>query len=356
MPCMQDAIPTWAQESGHSAVAFAQVREDPALDAALIQPGDDVIMVASGGCTAAVLAADPHLGSLQLVDANATAGTHYHEASAYGFHNGGAEFLCGRSGTNTEQRLIGIHNLAQKVGVDCSDFAVSDTTLAMGLDYIGRYELQFAELRRQWQAHGIDEAAWHQAIAMRHCSEDLQQQVRAVFHRVMSQPILEYLFSSAACANRHQEFADHFFMQTMQALADGRAQSSPWFHEFIFGGVNEQVPDWLHIAPYQPQASISYHHMPMIAYLQTKPTASADVVHLSNITDWISQEEAVDLLQQTARVLRPGGRVIVRQLNSVLPLTELEAGITWDYEQSRKYTAQDRSFFYRHVWVGSHHA
>ena len=70
---MTSTFPSWVLEAAALPVAFAQVREDPLLDLWVVERlGSDsrVIMVASGGCTAALLAAASNVGRLHLVDPN----------------------------------------------------------------------------------------------------------------------------------------------------------------------------------------------------------------------------------------------------------------------------------------------
>ena len=68
---------SWVQRALTTPLMFAQVREDPAQDVALVRAlrneGREqlrVLQVASGGCTAARLAVEPGLTELVLVDPN----------------------------------------------------------------------------------------------------------------------------------------------------------------------------------------------------------------------------------------------------------------------------------------------
>lgn len=90
----------------------------------------------------------------------------------------------------------------------------------------------------------------------------------------------------------------------------------------------------------------------MHAVLADLPPESADLVHLSNILDWLSVGEATDCLRSAARVLRPGGCVLVRQLNSTVDIRGLPIDLSWDCELSAALHAADRSFFYVAIHVG----
>jgi S-adenosylmethionine-diacylglycerol 3-amino-3-carboxypropyl transferase len=58
-------------------------------------------------------------------------------------------------------------------------------------------------------------------------------------------------------------------------------------------------------------------------------------------------------LRSARRVLKPGGQVILRQLNSTLEIGELDAGIAWDTKLGQAMEARDRSYFYPRIHVGS---
>src|SRR5258708_16748547 len=68
-------VAPWVPEITRRPVAFAQVREDAILDQEVVEKldnGAQVLMVASGGCTAAALASVPKISRLHLVDPNAS--------------------------------------------------------------------------------------------------------------------------------------------------------------------------------------------------------------------------------------------------------------------------------------------
>src|SRR5713226_4841071 len=70
---MSVPLPAWVTEAAALPLAFAQVREDPLLDQAVVArlPGSArILMVASGGCTAAWLAASAKVARIHLVDPN----------------------------------------------------------------------------------------------------------------------------------------------------------------------------------------------------------------------------------------------------------------------------------------------
>src|SRR5262245_458719 len=70
---MDDTLPSWVSQAAQLPVAFAQVRDDPLPDAWVVKrldPAARVIMIASGGCTLAFLAARSRVARVDVVDPN----------------------------------------------------------------------------------------------------------------------------------------------------------------------------------------------------------------------------------------------------------------------------------------------
>jgi S-adenosylmethionine-diacylglycerol 3-amino-3-carboxypropyl transferase len=70
---MGPAVPAWLADAATLPIAFAQVREDPLLDQYAVEqhaPGARVLMISSGGCTAAYLAGATTVSHLHLVGPN----------------------------------------------------------------------------------------------------------------------------------------------------------------------------------------------------------------------------------------------------------------------------------------------
>lgn len=86
--------------------------------------------------------------------------------------------------------------------------------------------------------------------------------------------------------------------------------------------------------------------------LDSLASRSVDFVHLSNILDWLSPAQAEMTLASASRVLKPGGRVVIRQLNSTLDVPSIPSDFRWDLELGTRLEAVDRSFFYPGIFVG----
>jgi len=85
--------------------------------------------------------------------------------------------------------------------------------------------------------------------------------------------------------------------------------------------------------------------------LRAEPNAY-DFVHLSNILDWLSPEQAAATLDLAWVALRPGGWTLIRQLNSSLDIQALGGRFDWQDRPASALHNRDRSFFYRKLLLG----
>jgi S-adenosylmethionine-diacylglycerol 3-amino-3-carboxypropyl transferase len=79
--------------------------------------------------------------------------------------------------------------------------------------------------------------------------------------------------------------------------------------------------------------------------------ASFDLIHLSNVLDWQTPESAAATLGACRRLLRPGGLVILRQLNSSLDIGSPGSGLVECRRLAADLHRRDRSFFYRRLYL-----
>ncbi len=355
----------WARDAAALPLAFAQVREDPQFDLQVVRQlpaWPTVVMIASGGETAITLGRES-LGALHLVDMNRSqlaltrlkwelAGRSPDQSSA----------LLGHTPMPPDERSVELSQLLCQLHLAPSVFGPLEFVSLVGPDHAGRYERTFAALRSTLQPHQSQlesvlashnpewaakitapETAWGRALDR-------------AFEQVMSLPNLVQLFGTEATQNPRQSFASHFAHRTRVALERFPAASNPFLWQ-IFAG---RFPpghryDWL-----QPECgggtpcrvTPTYHHGRMNEVLDTLEPQSVDLVHLSNILDWLSREQAEATLASASRVLKPGGRVILRQLNSTLDIPSIPSTLDWDLELGTRLESIDRSFFYPGIFVG----
>ena len=337
MPSMNENAPdAWAIEAAKLPLAFSQVREDPCLDLELAHtlPRDAVIvMIASGGETVIPLARLP-LGRIHAVDMNpsqiALARLKLHLAGKVS-----PDTICqilGHKPLPFSKRQHMLQSLFSLLSLPETIFGPLEFVSEHGPDHSGRYERCFAELRKVIESGSSHDAA---------------------LSRVMALPNLVTLFGREAAQNPRLPFHEHFAWRSRLAFARDDAPTNPFLLQMYTGRFAEgHRYDWLE-SDALPQTKVSWHHGPMVEVLRQMPAASADLVHLSNILDWLSPAQATRTLDDAARVLKPGGRLIARQLNSSLDFDRLTKSITWDHALGAAMEQRDRSFFYPQIFVGT---
>ncbi len=160
------------------------------------------------------------------------------------------------------------------------------------------------------------------------------------------------VFGEGATRNRVEPFARHFANRTRWALANFPAADNPYLWQVLAGRhpPGAMVP-WLEAPAPDRLPEVAWHATFMTEALRGARTIY-DFVHLSNILDWLSPEEARATLEFACAALRPGGWVLVRQLNSTIDVPGLGKGFDWDIDMSRALHAVDRSYFYRGLFIG----
>ncbi len=333
----------WALRAATWPVAFAQVREDSRLDVRLAEslPANaTVVMIASGGETLVQLARLP-IRRIHGVDLNPAqlALTRLKWWLAEQGDADRASRLLGHDPMPAKERWDELERCFGVLGLDPEILGPLEQVAERGPDRCGRYEWCFEELQNRL-ATGVEGLAEHPGLDR-------------VLDEVMSLPNLVALFGEGATQNPRQSFARHFAWRTRVALERGDAGTNPFLHQMYTGRfVAGHRYDWLQ-TPGVLRAEAVWHLGSMQSILDSLPAAQVDLVHLSNILDWLSAGEARDTLSAALRVLRPGGRVVLRQLNSTLEVEGLECGLKWDRSLGERFVAEDRSFFYPRIHIGT---
>jgi S-adenosylmethionine-diacylglycerol 3-amino-3-carboxypropyl transferase len=168
----------------------------------------------------------------------------------------------------------------------------------------------------------------------------------------MALPNLVSLFGEGATRNPRETFASHFASRLRWVLGAQPAAGNPFLSQMLLGRFTPGAEHfWLRQPAMESAPAVTWEASPMVPALRRRK-GEFDVVHLSNILDWLAPEEARETLECAFFALRPGGWVIVRQLNSVLDIPALCAGFRWHAGAGAALLERDRSFFYRAVCVG----
>jgi S-adenosylmethionine-diacylglycerol 3-amino-3-carboxypropyl transferase len=360
---MATNLPAWVEAARQLPVAFAQVREDPLVDywvLGQLRAAATILMVASGGCTAAALAASGRVSRIHLVDPNPaqialtllklrllqTAAPQERLA------------LLGHAPCEPAER---VNRLTSELRNLCQAPALLGPATVwgpLGPDQAGRYERVFAALRDALKPHQEELTAvlqLHQpaeAAARVAPETPLGRALDEALDQVMALANLIALFGEGATRNRVEDFGRHFARRTRHVLATLPAADNPFLWQMYRGEFPPQVPHvWLRIPPLPRLPEIDWSATVMTIALRQEAD-TYDLVHLSNILDWLSPEEVHATLDLAATALRPGGLVLIRQLNSTLDIPALGRGFDWQSRQADAVHARDRSFFYRALHLG----
>ena len=147
-------------------------------------------------------------------------------------------------------------------------------------------------------------------------------------------------------------FADHFVSRTRHALSTMPANTNPFLWQVLLGrfpcGANSA---WLESPLQRPNTALEFSTTAMCNVLKNEDR-KFHFIHLSNILDWLSVEEAGELLDVAAKRLVSGGWVIIRQLNSSLDIPALGGSIKFLPDEGERLLRRDKSFFYQQLHIG----
>lgn len=342
-------------------VAFSQVREDAFVDESVVLGlGEkvDVLMIASGGCTAALLASMPQVRRLHLVDPNpaqlALSRLKLHLLK----HSRPAHRLAllGHRPMRKDERGSLLGKALSELLLTRDALGPFPTVVELGPDHVGRYERIFRALQ---QSLGGSErellAALRSSTANTSAfapGSPLGRKLDDVLGQVMSLPNLVRLFGEDATNNPEKPFHLHFADRIRWIMEYGQASTNPYLWQMLTGSFpKNRVAPWLTRQAAAHPAEITESCSRMEQALE-RETGAYDFIHLSNILDWLSPEDAEKTLDLAARALRPSGRVLIRQLNSTLDIRGAGRMFQWLDAASQDLWRRDRSFFYRALHLG----
>lgn len=360
---MERDVPDWVAQAAMLPVAFAQVREDALQDLRVIENLNDnarVIMVASGGCTAAALAASPKVALLHLVDPN-PAQLALTKLKLNLLENSTTKErleILGHALLQVEERAARLKAKIAELELSEEVFGSLAFIASVGADYAGRYEILFSKLRESL-------SGWSDEIkGLLRLSNVTQQSSRVApdtnlgraldtaFAEVMALPNLVKLFGKNATQNAAEDFATHFARRARHVLATLPAASNPYLWQVLAGEYSSRaLPPWL-TAILQKRLPETIFTNALMCDALKEARNEYDFVHLSNILDWLTPDEAAQTLDYAWRALRPTGCILIRQLNSTLAIQSLGQQFEWQREAAAKLHAEDRSFFYRNLHLG----
>lgn len=354
---------SWVEEAAALPLAFAQVREDALIDhwaVARAGPTARVLMVASGGCTAASLATQP-VAHIHVVDPNpAQLALTRLKLELLSRPPAQRLALLGHTPMAGPERMVKLDSVLNRLGLPLSMLGPVEYVSTVGPDQAGRYERLFAELRAELALFGTplaallgtgDPAAQSGLAAQ---GTPFGDALEAAFRTVFDLSALVQIFGEAATRNPAEEFWTHFLKRTRAALGSFPAQRNPFLWQMLAGRFPLDVTHpWLAAETPERLPELKFTNAVMNEALAGY-AREFDVIHLSNILDWLTEEEAAETLDLAWTALRKGGCVVIRQLNSRLNILALGSGFNWLQDDAASWLRRDRSFFYRSLYFGVH--
>lgn len=353
----------WVGYAATFPIAFAQVREDPLIDQWVerqLPAASHGIMIASGGCTAALLASsnkferltlvDMNLAQLELAKVKIALLCDYEPSERLGLlgHRNQSSETAQGSGLQFDE--------LKRLQIKADVFGPIETVSMVGFDYVGKYELLFGRLQHVLS----DTRSTEVLLGLNDPSEQMNflrinptylERLESALSEVMALPNLVRLFGVEATQNSVLPFAEHFLKRTLYAIETFPAASNPYLAQFLLGKFTKRACyPWLDLPQQQLHTQVKYKHSAMAQELH-ESVEQFDFIHLSNILDWLNKEDAKSLLELASTRLKKGGWLIIRQLNSNLPIVDLCRSLGWQQEIAAKLQAKDRSFFYQKLHI-----
>ena len=314
-------------------VQFAVVREDPMIEAELIRltNASNVLLIASGGCTALTLQAlfpDLHI---TLVDFNPAQLERVREK------------MRALRGTDTATRH-------QRFNIGSSD--------PNGLNQNGNFESLFRGLREFIFDLVADEteirALFEEKDRFASVSELLfsSKYWSVAFDLYFSDSLLNAMFGPEATQHAEPGSYPRYFQRLFENGLTSAAAFDNYFLHHVFLGYYLQRPASL---PYYLLSPPTDYHFEMVEGTldQVPELQRFDLISLSNIMDWMPLTESAALIGHLQNEMKPGATVLSRQLNNATDLLPYFGdSYAFNTALGGQFQRAERSLFYSSVHVG----
>lgn len=314
-------------------VQFAVVREDPMVEAELIRltNASNVLLIASGGCTALTLQAlfpDLHI---TLVDFNPAQ-------------------------LERVQEKISVLRDVDKT-TRCRRFNIG-TSDPSGLNQNGNFESLFRGLREFIFDLVADESEirvlFEEKDQLVNVSEVLfsNKYWQVAFDLYFSDSLLNAMFGPEATQHAEPGSYPRYFQQLFEkGLTSAKAFNNYFLHHVFLGYYLQRpnsLPYYLLVPP------TDYHFQIVEGTLDQVPELQRfDLISLSNIMDWMPLTETVALMSHLQNEMKSGASLLYRQLNNYTDLsTHFGDSFEFDTALGVQFQAIERSLFYSSVHVG----
>ena len=312
-------------------VQFAVVREDPMVEKKLVELYEvkNLLLIASGGCTALTLRAHfPELG-MTLIDANP------------------AQLELIRQKINL---LSNTNQYKQNFNIGVSN--------SSGLNQCGNFESLFRGLREFIFDLVASESQVRQIFETKDGYKQAQEVIFSnkywpiAFDLFFSDKLLNTMFGSSATQYARPGSYPRYFQNIFEKGCSSKNAHDNYFLHHVLVGHYFQNPSCLPDYLVKP---LSNHRFQLVEgnLLEATNLSDFDMISLSNITDWMTPSDVNKLIHQLQNQMKRGGIILYRQLNNFRDL-EVKFGNTFRFETDlgAQLLHADRSLFYSSIHVG----
>lgn len=309
-----------------SPILFAQVREDPRIEIDVLDKlnkESDVLLVGSGGCTLFTIL-NAKINEIDVIDIN--------PAQIY---------------------LIEL-KLAVLTSLDLSQEQIFESFIG-GENNLIYYEKVIGKLTEEarafWDNHhdlilsGLNQCGIYEYLF------NYLVDTNYDFDRTFDRELLIRLFGKEAVLNSSKSFADHF-REVWKTYENNYETGENYFREIIIN--KNKLSKVSQLSYLQNRINLRLYHDRIhlhvdnfINYLK-ETDKKYDLIHTSNLTDWMNVDELHVLFSLLHRKLKSGGYVVMRRLIGDYELKKL----TSQYFQVIESVPEERSCFYSEVVVG----
>ena len=344
---------------------FAQVREDPLLEIDALAPASNstIVVVSSGGCTALSLVACG-AGRVISVDSNATQ-NHLVELKAQAVRSLEPGALLGFLGATSAPkawRIADYRALRGSLSADAAQFWDSHSRMiGKGVLNSGVSEKFIRVVVHAMRlfvhpALRIDRLLSCETLAEQRELYEEEWNTRrwkALFRILLSRRAFNRTYDPAFFQNvENGDFAGHFYRLMEHALCEIPVASNYFLHHMlrgtyrtaIVGGVPPYLDRAAHSATRERLENLELVDGGYGEYLVTCDDDSVDGFALSNICEWLDEEQITNLFAQVVRVARPGARLCFRNFvgHTEIPRA-FRSSLREDVEGGRAAIKRDRS-------------
>jgi S-adenosylmethionine-diacylglycerol 3-amino-3-carboxypropyl transferase len=344
---------------------FAQVREDPLLEIEALAPAPDstIVVVSSGGCTALSLVASG-AGRVVSVDSNVTQ-NHLVELKAQAVRSlepGALLGFLGATSTPKAWRIADYRALRGSLNADAAKYwdshsrMIGNGVLNSGVSE-GFIRIVVRAMRLLVHpASRIDRLLSCETVAEQRSlyeNEWNTRRWRALLRILLSRRAFNRTYDPAFFQNvENGDFAGHFYRLMEHALCEIPVASNYFLHHMLKGTYRTAIVGG--VPPYLDRAAQSatrqrLENLELVdggyaEYLATCDGESVDGFALSNICEWLDEEQIRNLFAEVVRVARPGARLCFRNFVGHTDIPQaFRSSLREDVEAGRAAIKRDRS-------------